>query len=1074
MPREHKNSERSAKTVIPDASKAIDRPQLVARLASERTVWIDAPAGFGKSTLLASYAHARSGAKVWYRIDELDSDLARFVATLAAAIEVQLTIGPGTLPRLGLGPQPVPSSFGRLFAQVVLATADTSLLFVFDDFHRLPDECAAATFLSALIEELRVPHQVAIASRRSPAASLARSFVHGDAVELRATDLAMSGEEVARLAAALGVRSPSVAEAEAIAQRTRGWAAGVRVILAAGGSWLEPHSLPRPGLAERLAGYFEHEVLSQLPEHSRALLERVSIVGQVPAELAVELLGDREAPQVLEDLAKEQLFVTASGTARRVFELHALLREHLFSRLQQRMREDEIRLLQRRAADVCRTLGLTSEAVSLYASAGCGDAIRAIVLEEAPRLAQAGQLVTLESWFAHFEAAQIEADPWLLLWRARCRVGRSPTSALSEFERAYRIFKSRAEWTGAISAWSGAVEAIFFEYGDLSKFDPWLAEYDAELEANVDDAAPWAARLALVWLFTAYAFRAPGHPRMPALRAKVKALVASAPDPTASALLSIYLAAHAIWIGDLSEAAMIVADLDELCARVPFNAQVRIEHALIRASLAVFRGEQEIATAAIEEGLLEAERSGLHMWDPIFIAHSTSLAVARDDRKAALNWLRRLRSEAPQSGPHHRAAYHSWAAWLAADAGDHPGARAHVREALAYQAASGDFFAGCNCVAAAMSCLLLGNEQQEIAALLKMADTYANKTGNSMLAWMAGMLHGHWLIERGDEQHGRDLLSEALSIGKTHDYLHFLIFPPTVISRVAYAALERGIEVDYVRRLITHNSLRPPSERPRLELWPWPVRIYTLGRFGILRNGQKIEFARKAQRAPLRLLQATIALGGRQVAEPQLIDVLWPDSEGDAGANALTAAVHRLRQLIGDESLRRQEGRLSIDSRFVWVDAWALEQLLANTRRDQIAPMTATQFAQLLRRLYQADFLHGEHDAPWALTYREKLHAETVSALTTRIAAAIDQGDWAGVDALSEVGLHIDECVEAFHRAAIQAYLARNDPNAALLAYRRCQRTLSLRLMAAPSAQTMALFSRARSLADGAANDSKE
>ncbi|MFN3869817.1 MAG: hypothetical protein ACK4MF_12235, partial [Hyphomicrobiaceae bacterium] len=303
---------------MPDVSRAIDRPELVARLASAGTVWINAPAGFGKSTLLAKYAHARSGAKVWYRIDELDSDLARFVATLAAAIEVQLAIDPGGLPRLGPGPQPTPSSFGRLFAQAALAASDTSLLFVFDDFHRVADDCPAAEFLSALIEELRGPHQLAVASRRSPTASLARAFVHGDAVELRASDLAMSGEEIARLAAVLGVRSPSVAEAEAIAQRTRGWAAGVRVILAAGGSWLESRSFPQSVPAERLADYFEHEVLSRLPEQSRALLERVAVASQVPVELAVELTGDKEAPQVLEDLAKQQLFVTASGTTQRV------------------------------------------------------------------------------------------------------------------------------------------------------------------------------------------------------------------------------------------------------------------------------------------------------------------------------------------------------------------------------------------------------------------------------------------------------------------------------------------------------------------------------------------------------------------------------------------------------------------------------------------------------------------------------------------------------------------------------------------------------------------------------------
>ncbi|HSF48743.1 MAG TPA: winged helix-turn-helix domain-containing protein, partial [Burkholderiales bacterium] len=95
-----------------------------------------------------------------------------------------------------------------------------------------------------------------------------------------------------------------------------------------------------------------------------------------------------------------------------------------------------------------------------------------------------------------------------------------------------------------------------------------------------------------------------------------------------------------------------------------------------------------------------------------------------------------------------------------------------------------------------------------------------------------------------------------------------------------------------------------------------------------------IEFSGKAPKKPLALLKAIVAFGGKAVPEAQLMEALWADEEGDAAHQALTSAVHRLRKLLGDDKvIQVQEGRVSLDPRYCWIDAWAFQHLLEHSEQ---------------------------------------------------------------------------------------------------------------------------------------------
>ena len=178
--------------------------------------------------------------------------------------------------------------------------------------------------------------------------------------------------------------------------------------------------------------------------------------------------------------------------------------------------------------------------------------------------------------------------------------------------------------------------------------------------------------------------------------------------------------------------------------------------------------------------------------------------------------------------------------------------------------------------------------------------------------------------------------------------------------RFLYAkALEEGIEPEYVKGLIRKMGLTPqnplasssllPLDKRRmggvlyLEDWPYPVKIYTLGRFEILRDDEPMQFSGKEQKKPLELLKAIIAFGGVNVPEERLSDALWPGADGDMAHKSFETTLGRLRRLLGGEAFIRYRARqLTINPLFCWVDSLALGHLLDKIREssaDRIVPL---------------------------------------------------------------------------------------------------------------------------------------
>lgn len=248
-----------------------------------------------------------------------------------------------------------------------------------------------------------------------------------------------------------------------------------------------------------------------------------------------------------------------------------------------------------------------------------------------------------------------------------------------------------------------------------------------------------------------------------------------------------------------------------------------------------------------------------------------------------------------------------------------------------------------------------------------------------------------------------------------------------------------------MREVIRRLRILPSADTG--ELWPWPLKLCTLGAFEAWVEGERIAFLRKAQRRPLDLLKALVALGGNDVDLDRIAAALWPDAEGDAARKSLESALYRVRKLMQQDGLiRLREGKLGFDERRVWVDAAQLEREL---QRD---PHAAA--AQRVLTLYRGHFLDNEREEPWLLPMRLKLRNLFFAWLRECGKQLERAGDSESAAVLYRRGLELDPTEEHLYRRLMKLHRDRGEQVEAMRLYARCKKALATLLGANPCNET--------------------
>jgi len=339
-------------------AKLVERPRLIERLNAVcssgcKAALILASAGSGKSTLVIQWlATQKSAPAAWVSLDERDNQPVLFFGYLVAALQ---TVLPGTgSEALALVQLP-----GANLEEVVtllandLVAAPSPFFLVLDDLHTITNP-ALHQALDFLVEAQPPQMRLLLISREDPPLQLARRRAKGQLVELRQDDLRFTlPETVAFLNQSMGLHL-STGQVEILETRTEGWIAGLQLAALSLQHALDVDRFIREfsGSHRFILDYLMEEVFSNQPEDVQRFLLETSILERMCAELCAKVTGKRirEAQELLERLAKANLFVFALDEERHWYRYHHLFNDLLFARLQ-REGPERSALLYRRASD---------------------------------------------------------------------------------------------------------------------------------------------------------------------------------------------------------------------------------------------------------------------------------------------------------------------------------------------------------------------------------------------------------------------------------------------------------------------------------------------------------------------------------------------------------------------------------------------------------------------------------------------------------------------------------------------------------------------------------------------------
>jgi LuxR family maltose regulon positive regulatory protein len=446
------------------------RPGLVARYSlvdrlrdsvADPIVYVSAPAGYGKTTLMAHWADADRRPFAWVSLDEGDNDPAALLTYVALALNRVEPLGGPVFSALS-APKPVVDGVVLPRLGKAIASRSEPFVLVLDDAHVLTASDALEA-LFVLTRHLPAGSQVAITARSEPTLPLGKLRAGRRLFELGPADLAFAPDEAEILLRGAGIElEPD--DVRLITKRTEGWPAGLYLAALS----LRGHgsvAVAVEGFAgdDRLvADYFRDEVLARLSPSLGRFLIRTSVLDRLSAPLCDAILEQSGSASKLHKLERSNLFLVPLDRQRVWYRYHTLFAEMLRARLRDAEPELE-RELHERAGAWYAEHGEPEQAIRHSLAAGDVERAGDLVWANVARYRGRGRGAVLLRWLAAFTDDEIAAYPPLAL-----------AAAWSSF----------GVESGAVERWAAATARGSFE-GPLSDGTTSLESAVALLRATI-------------------------------------------------------------------------------------------------------------------------------------------------------------------------------------------------------------------------------------------------------------------------------------------------------------------------------------------------------------------------------------------------------------------------------------------------------------------------------------------------------------------------------------------------------------------------------------------------------------
>jgi len=1033
-----------------------------------QVIWITGPPGSGKTTLVSSYLDARKLKNIWYQCDEGDEDIATFFYYMRLAAKRAAPRRRKPLPLFTPEYLKGISTFTRRYFENLYSRLKPPFAVVLDSYQEVQANSMFHEVMRVALSEIPEGGSVILISRTNPLPSMASLRVSPGMEVLGWDELQLTVEESSGIALLRGEKRLSEETIRQLHDRTQGWMAGLVLLL----EQAETEGLMSDSPTEFTPGvifdYFAGEIFQKTNKKTQDFLLKTAFLPRMTVRMAEELTGQSRAGRILSDLNHRQYFTQKHGHSEPSYQYHPLFREFLLARARDSITPKQRTELKRTAAALLEESGQAEDAASLYREARDWKGLARLICTHAPSLMAQGRGRALEEWLKDFPEEVLKNTPWLVYWFGVCYIPFNPPEGLIRFEEAFKLFKSQKDPAGIYLSWSGVMDSIFLEGEDFEKMDPWIALLDRSMKEYPFPSVEIESRVAYSML-TYISVRRPSHPNPSLWLERAFALLQRISDPNFRIQIISFLVVCYDMIGEPAKGEVVFDVVRESMMSPEATPLTVIMGKMIECGYQWRKGMFEQSLEAVSEGLDLGQTTGIHIADYMLVGGGTACALSMADLALTVEFLRRMSPVLSGGTRMDAGLYHYLTSWHAMLVGDSPRAYEQAKAALELTVKLGYTYAEGMCHFGMAQVMHERSEHRKAVSHLSKARRIGRQMKSRLFKYIHLLAEAQFALDAGKERAALTALKKAMALGSKGGYVNFPYRRPDVMACLCAKALEAGIEADYVKYLIRKGNLFTDSPPLDIEEWPWPIKIYTLGRFSLVRHGKPVRFIGKARQKPLEMLKALISLGGRKVSEDQLSDALWPEADGDAAHQALATTLHRLRQLLGiEKAVKRSEGCITLEPRYCWVDIWGFERILgqidialsegqADTAKDEL-----TRLADKALKFYQGPFLSSDIGQPWTISRRERLRSRVLRTIRNLGNYLCEARECEQAVACYQKGLEMDNLCEDFYRRLMKCNECLGRITEAIEVYNRCKKVFSANLGVEPSAETVAVYKALR------------
>ena len=1043
------------KISAPHLYNVLRRPRVIALFDRDRErplLWVSGGPGEGKTIAVVDYLNARKKRFAWLNLDDADKDPATFFYYLGLAIAAALPRQRLDFPIFEQAHHADAPAYARLFFRYLATRVTRPLTLVFDN-----TQAAGINIVVQAIEiaacELSSFYKLIVISRERVPPAWARLLANQQLSTIEPKQLRFTRQEADDWATLCAEGS---AVSNALYEQTQGWAAGLVLLR-------ETHCSQLPlvnGVSngDLLFEYFSIEVLSQTPPESRELLLCTAFLPFVPLPIAQILCQSKHIEQLLDNLCVRNIFTQRINKGKlTIYAYHALFREFLQNRALTTFPPEQIRTLQAQSGRLLQQLGYMEDAVSLFLQYGFYQEAAEHILQSAAELCRQGRQQILNRWLSALPENLRQTNPWFLFWLGETWFAQGDDrQAREQLEAAYEHFVKLDDCFGQLLTAATLLEAM--QWGDTTyrEVDRWAAVLRENYEQRSNKIHPDDELRIVTGRLLASLLLGELTTELLSIAERLQGLLVQGGDPDRQLGAATVLAGYYFMTSQRQNACSLAWTAQMILPLPQLSQSRRATWLAIWGYYLAFReNDPQQAQKLWDEAQIIAEEAQLTR--PLLAAqlHRIEWALYEHRLDQAQEILDAVQTKIEKVRGLYRVIFHQHKGWMLCLRGDYEESVYHAQLALAH----------CKLIdlpqrlrdgyeTALLRAYVVRGSYSEAEQLI--ADMTARGKSNPQANCLFTILRGYMAHQQGHRAEALVFLREAFTILREHRYTILPRLAPKIAQQVCSLAIEENIETEYVCSVAAKHKLVTP--RQDWLHWPRPIRIHCLGRMSVSSTVQDKSILKNVA-----LLSILLSYGEYKPSIDEIAAKLWP-GEGRVGRRStFDSAVYRLRKFLPhDDALIVEDQHIYLNSEIVWVDAWAVEALLARVQ-DCANDNEATHlevFAPQILSLYRGHLLGEVADSLRFVEARERLWGKARRFILRLGAEREKNNRFNEAITAYRVGMELDPLAAEFCHAMIRVLKILNRSSEALEIYTTYARLMRTTLGKEPNEEIVRLLAR--------------